>query len=73
MLDKFKYTPEVKKITKKKNLPKYIVNNNNIRHIQKASKHRKLKNMELNSSKIDNNVYKSEKIDKIVDTNIVDR
>jgi WD repeat and SOF domain-containing protein 1 len=47
--EKFKYNPEVKRIIRKRNLPKYIVNKNREKHVQKESKYRKLKNMEMNS------------------------
>lgn len=73
LIEKFKYNSEIKKILKNKNLPKYIVNNQNIRHIQKASKFRKLRNVELNSSYVNSNVYKSEKESNVLSNSYVDK
>ena len=52
LINKFKYNSEVKRILKNKNLPKYIINNQNVRQIKKASNFRKLRNVELNSSNV---------------------
>lgn len=72
LLDKFKYNPEVKKIVKKKNVPKYIVNQKNVRQIQKESKFRKQKNLEMNSraGTVD---YTMEKVSKIVKSGVIEK
>jgi DDB1- and CUL4-associated factor 13 len=72
LLQKFKYNPEVSKIKKNKNLPKYIVNNRNVRQIQKESKFRKMRNVELNS-RLDTVQYKSEKSSMIISDNTIDK
>ena len=71
LLDKFKYNPDVKRITKKRNLPKYLVNQKNVRHIQKESKFRKTKNLELNSraGTVD---YTTEKVSKVTSSGVID-
>lgn len=71
LLEKFKYNPDVKRISRKRNLPKYIVNKQKVRHIQKESKFRKHKNMEMNS-KIGTVVQTVEKKDKISKTGVID-
>ena len=69
-MEKFKYNPEVKRIVKKRNLPKYIVNKQKVRHIQKESKFKKEKNVELNS-RPGTVEYKTEKKDKIIESGVM--
>ena len=71
LLDKFKYNPDVKKISKKRNLPKYLVNHKNVKHIQRESKFRKTKNVEMNSRQgtVD---YTSEKVKKVASSGVID-
>ena len=73
LINKFKYNSEVKRILKNKNLPKYIINNQNVRQIKKASNFRKLRNVELNSSNVNSLMYKSEKEAQVLSTSVVDK
>ena len=70
--EKFKFAPEIKRIIRKRNLPKYIVNKQRVRHIQKESKYRKLKNVE-NNSRLGTLEYKSEKKEKIVQSGVIEK
>lgn len=70
--EKFKYNPEVKRIIRKRNLPKYILNKNKEKHIQKESKYRKLKNMEMNS-KPGTVEQVIEKKDKVLKSGVIEK
>ncbi len=49
LANKFEQVPEIRRIAHYRHLPKYILNANAKKHAQRESKHRKLKNMELNN------------------------
>lgn len=71
LIEKFKYNPEVKRIIRKRNLPKYLVNQKNVRQVQKESKFKKMRNLERNSraGTVD---YSSERMKKIDNTGVID-
>lgn len=72
LIEKYKYNPEVKRITRKKNLPKYVLNRKKVRQIQNESRFRKRKNVEMNS-KFGGLEYNSEKISKIVNSGTISK
>jgi len=47
--EKFGYNKEIRRIARHRHLPKYLVNAKNVRQVQKESKYRKMKNMEMNN------------------------
>ena len=47
--EKFKHTQEIKKIQRHRHMPKYIHNAQKKKTIQTESKHKKLKNQEINN------------------------
>jgi hypothetical protein len=53
-----------------RHIPKYILNKKEVLHVKKLSKHRKLRNMELNS-KPGAVEYKAERKDKIYTSHII--
>ena len=64
--------PEIKRIKNQKHLPKYIINKKNELRIKKESKRRKFKNKELNS-KPGSLEYNTERVEKIVNSGIVEK
>ena len=64
--------PEIKRIKRHKQIPKYILNKKKVLQVQKESKYRKLKNKELNS-KIGTVEHESERTKKIVKSDIIKR
>lgn len=68
LLDKYKYNSELRKI-RRRNVPKYILNKNKVRHIQKESKYRKLDNIRMNSKKAPEVI--DEKVSKVQKTDII--
>eukprot|EP00340_Litonotus_pictus_P005016 CAMPEP_0170516146 /NCGR_PEP_ID=MMETSP0209-20121228/2457_1 /TAXON_ID=665100 ORGANISM="Litonotus pictus, Strain P1" /NCGR_SAMPLE_ID=MMETSP0209 /ASSEMBLY_ACC=CAM_ASM_000301 /LENGTH=406 /DNA_ID=CAMNT_0010800941 /DNA_START=214 /DNA_END=1434 /DNA_ORIENTATION=+ len=71
LLEKYKYNPDVKRIIRKRNLPKYVVNKQKVRHIQKESKYKKTRNVEMNS-RPGTVEYSMEKKDKIVKSGVIE-
>lgn len=72
LIDKFKYNPDVKRIIRKRNLPKYLLNKQKVKHIQKVSAFRKQKNVMLNSN-IENIDVNDEKRKKIVQSSVIEK
>ena len=72
LIEKYQYMPEIKRIKNQKHLPKYIINKKNELRIRKEAKKRKFKNKELNS-KPGTLEYNPERIDKIVNSGIVEK
>jgi len=72
LIEKYQYMPEIKRIKNQKHLPKYIINKKNELRIRKESKRRKFKNKELNS-KPGSLEYNTERVEKIVNSGIVEK
>ena len=72
LIEKYQYMPEIKRIKNQKHLPKYIINKKNELRIKKESKRRKFKNKELNS-KPGSLEYNTERVEKIVNSGIVEK
>ncbi len=70
LIEKYQYNPEIKKIKRHKQLPKYILNKKKELQIQKESKFRKHKNREFNS-KLGTIEYEPEKTSRISKTEII--
>jgi WD repeat and SOF domain-containing protein 1 len=70
IVEKYQHIPEIRKIRRHKNLPKYILNKNKELQVKKESKYRKLKNKEMNS-KLGTIEHEPEKTERIVKTEII--
>ncbi len=70
LIEKYQHNPEIRKIKRHKQLPKYILNKKKELQVQKESKFRKFKNKELNT-KLGSLEYMSEKSQKIVKSEII--
>jgi WD repeat and SOF domain-containing protein 1 len=70
LIEKYQYNPEIRKIKRHKQLPKYILNKKKELQIKKESKYRKQKNKELNS-KLGSIEYQSEKNQRIAKTEVI--
>ena len=69
-MEKFKFTPEIKRIKNQKRLPKYIVNKNKERKVKNEKNKRKTQNLERNS-KPGTVEYEPERSKKIVKAEII--
>ena len=72
LIEKFQYMPEIKRIKNQKHLPKYIINKKKELNIRKEAKKRKFRNKELNS-KPGTLEYNAERVEKIVNSGIVEK
>ena len=70
LVEKFKFTPEIKRIKNQKRLPKYIVNKNKERKVKNEKNKRKTQNLERNS-KPGTVEYEPERSKKIVKAEII--
>ena len=70
LIEKYQYNPEIKKIKRHKQLPKYILNKKKELQIQKESRFRKQKNVEMNT-KLGSLEYVNEKSKKIAKSEII--
>ena len=70
LIEKYQYMGDIKKIVNRKHLPKYVINKKKEIKIRNEAKGRKFRNKEENS-KPGTMEYKPERIDKIVNTEIV--
>lgn len=70
MIEKYQYNPEIRKIKRHKQLPKYILNKKKELQIQKESRFRKQKNVEMNT-KLGSLEYVNEKSKKVAKSEII--
>jgi len=70
LIEKYQYNPEIRKIKRHKQLPKYILNKKKELQIQKESRFRKQKNVEMNT-KLGSLEYVNEKSKKISKSEII--
>ena len=64
--------PEIKRIRNQKHLPKYVINKKKELRIRKEAKKRKFRNKEINS-KSGTLEYNAERVEKIVNSGIVEK
>jgi WD repeat and SOF domain-containing protein 1 len=70
LIEKFQYNPEIRRIKRHKQVPKYILNKKKELQIQKESKFRKQRNKEMNT-KLGSLDYETEKKAKVVKSDII--
>lgn len=70
LIDKYQYLPEIKRIKRHKQVPKYILNKKRELQVVKESKFKKLKNKEMNS-KLGSLEYNAERTDRIMKSGII--
>ena len=72
LIEKYQYMPEIKRIKNQKHLPKYVINKKKELRIRKEAKKRKFRNKEINS-KPGTLEYNAERVEKIVNSGIVEK